>query len=251
MSSVERVIRVIFVLFMAAILGAVIYGHGGQSSEVSNWVIAGANIVMAFAAVMALKTAKRYLNEFFAKEGYRHAIEMINENIIHLGIDNRLTIICQEVVLSYEKLMDGAYSRENIDKIIKSSLTFQEAVELHKSYLKNIRELSFKIETYGIYVSKEKKNSWTDMVLCLDGLIRKSEFILSHIYSEAPDFKSILDSLRHPNDLSKEKEVNIIKENIKDHLKEINNEWNGMVSNRHDFLSGDKHVRSLFVVQAL
>lgn len=251
MSSVERVIRVIFVLFMAAILGAVIYGHGGQSSEVSNWVIAGANIVMAFAAVMAFKTAKRYLNEFFAKEGYRHAIEMINENIIHLGIDNRLINICQEVVLSYEKLMDGEYSQESTDKLIKKSQIFNEAVELHKSYLKNINELSFKIEIYGIYVSKEKKKSWTDMVLHLDGVIRNSELFFSHISMEAPDFKSILDLLRYPNDLSKQKELNNIKDNIQEHFKKINAEWNGMISNRHDFLSGDKHVKSLFVVKAL
>jgi len=245
MSRVERIIRVIFVLFMAAILGAIVYGHGGQSSEVSNWIIAGANVVMALAAVQAFRAAPKFLNEFFAKEGYRLVIEMINENIIHLGMDNEFTVKFHNAVVTYRSLIGTSYPPQNYDKFPDSVKELNGTLAQHKEYLKNIRHLSFKIQTYSIYASDKKKQSWTDMVLCLDGMIREAELILHYFSLET---KNYYDNFALTRDIFQPFKGEH-SAHIEEHFKNLNTEWNGMVKNRYNFLSEGMDARSLFVLK--
>lgn len=245
MSRVERIIRVIFVLFMAAILGAIVYGHGGQSSEVSNWIIAGANVVMAIAAVKAFKAAPKYLNEFIAKEGYRHAAEIINDNIIHLGVNNECMAKCHDVVIVYSKINDEPPTKVKGIRFANALEEFKEEIVRQKTYLKNITDLSFKIEIYGIYAAEHKKKYWIDMALKLQNMITIAEGIIADLSGESARYiQSAGDAVKmfHPFNSH-------LKVPVQERFEQFSEEWNGMLHSRTAFLSGDKHVRSLFVVR--
>lgn len=89
-SRTDRWLRTVFVLFLVVLVLLIVFNGTTKTSDVSNWIIAFANIAMAAAAVGAWRAARKFLSEFFAQEGYRLAIALINENVIHLGIDMNL-----------------------------------------------------------------------------------------------------------------------------------------------------------------
>ncbi|UAN54648.1 hypothetical protein KGP26_29205 (plasmid) [Serratia sp. JSRIV002] len=75
-----------------------------KTSDFTNWIIALANITMAFAAIAAWRSARKYLATFFAQEGYRLAIEFINQNIIYLGVKNRYMVITGNALVILSQL---------------------------------------------------------------------------------------------------------------------------------------------------
>jgi len=245
MSRIERIIRVIFVLFMAAILGVIIYGHGGQSSDVSNWVIAGANVVMAFTAIMAFKAAPKFLNEFFAREGYRHATEMINETIIHLGINNTFLTDCSHLVQIYQELLEESYTKTNKDRFSNAFQRLNVEIKKHREYLKSIEEASFKMETYGIYASERKKKYWIDMTLNLNHMTDTAESILKLLESEVDRYTENASKGLGRTHLF----IDVYHIDVQTLHKKVTEEWNRMIANRSKFLSNDKHVKTLFVVK--
>jgi len=245
MSRVERIIRVIFVLFMAFILGVIIYGHGGQSSDVSNWVIAGANVVMAFAAVMAFKAAPKFLNEFFAREGYRHATEMINETIIHLGVNNTFLLDCSHLVQVYRDLLDRPYTKINNTRFTDAFRKLNDEIEKNREYLKKIKEASFKMETYGIYASESKKKYWIDMTTNLSDMTDGAVLITNKLENEVNRYTERTSMGLGNSHMFR----NHLPIDVKKALENVIEEWNKMIANRSQFLSGDKHVKTLFVVK--
>lgn len=115
-SRTDRCLRTIFVLFLVALVLLIVFNGTAKTSDVSHWIIAFANIAMAAAAVGAWRAARKFLSEFFAQEGYRLAIALINENVIHLGIDNEFTMHTQEAIVVCRQLHGEEHSRSNQDR---------------------------------------------------------------------------------------------------------------------------------------
>ncbi|WP_338634709.1 hypothetical protein V6L80_00290 (plasmid) [Erwinia persicina] len=244
-SSTDRWLRTGLVVFLAILMLAIIFTGSGKGSDVSNWVIAAANIAMAAAAVKAWRAAQKFLGEFFAQEGYRLAIALINDNVIHLGIHNELTIVANKAIAVCRDLTGRSHTAHSNNVFTNAVKQLETLQNQHVTILNNIRALSFKMETYGIYPSENIKNALTDMVLAMDAMNRHGGELLRHLSENASAYNNRVKSGKFLN-------KNFYIDNftiIQKHMADTNREWNLMVNNRIKLLSGGKHARTLFVVR--
>lgn len=244
-SRIDRWLRTGFVLFLAVLLLLIIFNGTAKTSDVSNWIIAFANIAMAAAAVKAWLAARKFLSEFFAQEGYRLAIALINENVIHLGMEN-VYITCTQQALVFCKKIRGKPHAEKSNIRLQSLLQQQRTQsDNHKKWLSNIRSLSFRMETYGIFPADSKKAALNEMVCALDNLIRQGDMFLADLQNIAGRYDGVI---RSRKDFYKPFGVSELSA-MQTAMDAMAQEWNVMVVSRHALLSGGKHARSLFVVR--
>lgn len=244
-SKTERWLRTGFILFLAILLMLIIFSGTGKGSDVSNWIIAFANIAMAATAIVAWRRARKFLGEFFAQEGYRLAIELINENVIHLGLDNKFTVRVNEAVHICSVLPDVKYEVEKYHRLKDALKQLEELQNNNTVLLSNLLSLSFRMETYGIYAAEDKKGALNDMVLALDEMNRMGGMLLCYLCEDAEAYNAKLQS--DSGLLQPFSSRNL--EKIKALQNPINHAWNVMVKNRTLFLSDGKHARTLFVVK--
>ncbi|WP_134691183.1 hypothetical protein [Enterobacter hormaechei] len=244
-SRTDRWLRTVFVLFLVALILLIVFNGTAKTSDVSNWIIAFANIAMAAAAVGAWRAARKFLSEFFAQEGYRLAIALINENVIHLGIDNEFTMRSQEAIVICRQLHGEKHSRSNLDRFRHALNQLVTLHNHHRTWLGNIRSLSFKMETYGIDAAEGKKAALTEMILALDNMILEGESLLSLLRE---DFSKYELKVKTNTNLFMPFSSESLADMEETHLR-INGEWNRMVSCRNKLLSEGKHARTLFVVR--
>ncbi|MEH4661125.1 hypothetical protein [Phytobacter diazotrophicus] len=244
-SRTDRWLRTGFVLFLVALILLIVFNGTAKTSDVSNWIIAFANIAMAAAAVGAWRAARKFLSEFFAQEGYRLAIALINENVIHLGIDNEYTLRAQKAIVTCRQLHGKAHSD---DKLARFRHGLDPLVTLHghhRTWLSNIRSLSFRMETYGIYAAEDKKAALTEMILALDSMVLQGASLLSNL---SEDFRVYEQKIKSRDGFYLPFRSQHLAEMEKTLLR-INDEWNLMVNSRKKLLSEGKHARTLFVVR--
>ncbi|EAO1480753.1 hypothetical protein KWC22_004846 [Salmonella enterica] len=68
-SRTDRWLRTLFVLLLVLLLLLIIFNGTAKTSDVSNWIIAFANIAMAAAAIGAWRAARKFLSEFLPRKG--------------------------------------------------------------------------------------------------------------------------------------------------------------------------------------
>lgn len=244
-SNTDRWLRTGFVLFLIVLLMLIIFNGTAKTSDVSNWIIAFANIAMAAAAVVAWRGARRFLSEFFAQEGYRLAIEFVNENVIHLGINNEFILRAQKALAVCSELNGKRHSEQDNKRFAYAVSQLEALLISHNDWLNNMRSLSFRMETYGIYAAENKKKAMAEMVIALDSMILLGERALGNLKNDSNLYNGyVSDSVQRlqpfkSSHLSETREL----------LKEINKEWNLMVLERDKFLSGGKHAKELFTVR--
>ncbi|HBV9912297.1 TPA: hypothetical protein MEA72_004437 [Klebsiella aerogenes] len=244
-SRTDRWLRAGFVLFLVVLILLIVFNGTAKTSDVSNWIIAFANIAMAAAAVGAWRAARKFLSEFFAQEGYRLAIALINENVIHLGIDNEYAVRAQETIVVCRMLHGQPHSEYNL-------LLFRQKLDQlitlhdhHSTWLKNSRSLSFRMETYGIYAAEGKKTALAEMMSALDNMVQQGDLLLSHLRK---DFATYEQTIKQRANLYMPFRCKHLAEMEKT-FQRINEVWNLMVYCRNKFLSEGKHARTLFVVR--
>ncbi|KLR21070.1 hypothetical protein ABR28_15590 [Enterobacter hormaechei subsp. hoffmannii] len=244
-SRTDRWLRTVFVLFLVALILLIVFNGTAKTSDVSNWIIAFANIAMAAAAVGAWRAARKFLSEFFAQEGYRLAIALINENVIHLGIANEYTLRAQKAIVVCRQLHGEAHTD---DKLILFRQRLDELITLHghhSTWLRNSRSLSFRMETYGIYAAEGKKAALAEMMIALDSMVQQGEILLSLLRK---DFGTYEQKIKKRENLYMPFRSEHLAE-MEENLQRITGEWNLMVSSRDKLLSEGKHARTLFVVR--
>jgi len=244
-SRTDRWLRTVFVLFLVVLVLLIVFNGTTKTSDVSNWIIAFANIAMAAAAVGAWRAARKFLSEFFAQEGYRLAIALINENVIHLGIDNEFTLRSQNAIAVCRQLNGAKHSVSNHERFRHAISQLATLHSHHRTWLGNIRSLSFRMETYGIYAAEGKKAALTEMILALDSMVLLGESLLSLLRE---DFSKYEIKVKTNTNLFMLFSSEYLTEMEETHRR-INGEWNRMVSCRDKLLSEGKHARTLFVVR--
>jgi len=244
-SRTGRWLRTGLVLFLAVLILLIVFSGTAKTSDVSNWIIAFANIAMAAAAVGAWRAARKFLSEFFAQEGYRLTIALINENVIHLGIHNEYTVRAQEAIVACRRVHGEAHTDENLNLFRQKLKPLVTLHDHHRTWLSNIRSLSFRMETYGIHVAENKKAALTEMILALDSLVLLGESQLSRLREDFGVYEQ-----------KTTKRENLYQPFRSQHLAEmettyqrVNDEWKLMVDSREKLLSDGKHARTLFVVR--
>lgn len=244
-SRIDCWLRTIFVLLLVLLLLLIIFNGTAKTSDVSNWIIAFANIAMAAAAIGAWRAARKFLSEFFAQEGYRLAIALINENVIHLGIDNEFTMRSQKAIVVCQELNGEAHTDSNRDRFRQAIDQLSTLHNHHRTWLGNIRSLSFKMETYGIYPAEGKNAALSEMMLALDSMVLQGGKLISLLRK---DFDAYDQKINTRTNFYMHFSSKYLAE-MKETFQSINDEWNRMVSGRVNLLSGGKHARTLFVVR--
>ncbi|EKD5160980.1 hypothetical protein OR235_004572, partial [Enterobacter cloacae] len=72
-------VLVLFINFFLAI-----YHNQIDKSSYTDWIAAFCNLIMAGATVSAVITARNYLAQFTAQEGYKIAISLVNDDLLKI-----------------------------------------------------------------------------------------------------------------------------------------------------------------------
>ncbi|WP_426785269.1 hypothetical protein ACP3TB_17085 [Rahnella variigena] len=147
----------------------------------SSFISAIMDTIMAVATISAVLVAKNYLKQFTAQEGYKIAIELINNHI--RGIE-QLDILSE----AYDSLLNEIRKNEHVlpkrnhiestDKAIRS---FAVQIVRTNNFIKEHNEYIFKLRTYGLSVSDEKLYDYSAMK---DGLNEINE-ICNELYKKS------------------------------------------------------------------
>ncbi|QHM75176.1 hypothetical protein C7M52_01125 [Mixta theicola] len=244
-SRTDKWLRTGFVLFLIILLLLIIFNGTAKTSDVSNWIIAFANIVMAYAAVRAYLAARQFLSEFFAQEGYRLAIALINENVIHLGNKNRYTIAISSALCCCKELHSLPHTREGNKKLQSALVLLTNLHKAHKKWLSDINSLLERMETYGIYPADNKKAALTGVITALDEMLMNGDSFIAVLRKNACDYNKVADKGVNMSKPFSAEEMDVMTKS----LEEITTQWNMMVSNRNELLAGVRHARALFKVR--
>lgn len=123
----------------------------------SSFVSACMDVVMAGAAVGAVLIARNYLAQFTAQEGYKIAIELVND--VFPKHERLKTVVprCNTALTIVNKVIEHESSSEKEVSILKSILSeCNRMSEDANSVYREINKLLFKTKTYGLYPSNER-----------------------------------------------------------------------------------------------
>lgn len=244
-SKPEKIIRLVFVGLMGFFGIMIVASSITKSNDWANWVIAAANVAMAGAALAAFKSANRFLSEFFAKEGFILAIEMVNKNLIELSVDsNKLLSTCGALVSTYNNSDQVAYRNVNTTLLLARFNNLKEVSNKNRNWLVNAERLSKQMLSYGVVAADSKKEHLIKMVESLDNCLKSVDAILSYIHPEIIDCQKRKQSGSNLSDLFLTKQY----KNVMDNKKSLEKEWNIMVGSYQSFFEGKRHIKSLFTV---
>lgn len=220
-----------------------------QKTDLSNWIIAIANVVMAIAAVAAALAARRYLAEFFYTKGFELAIKMINENLVELNIQNSLLKNAGELATRYSALDNCVPDKLFHLKIKASMVRFRSLNERHSQILNDSERLSIQMLSYGIVAVDSKKEALSSMLTSLQNCIHYANKIEVIVMRDIPRYENSLknDMLsRQPFSLRDED-----KEEMQNLLDGVTTHWNAMVKSYSEFFAKNRHVQSLFCIKKI
>lgn len=154
----------------------------------ASFVSACMDVIMACGALAAVITARNYLAQYIAQEGYKIAIDLVN-NLLP-KIESKLLIMKKESenldLFLKESMVRGNIYFDTADKLTrklcKNSSELFEENELINSYL-------YKIATYGLKMNSIRKSN-------LDSIIDSIPKVDSEIYGVTTDLEEYFTSLR-------------------------------------------------------
>lgn len=244
-SRTDRWLRTGFILFLIVLVLLIVFNSTAKTSDVSNWIIAFANIAMAAAAIGAWRAARKFLSEFFAQEGYRLAIALINENVIHLGDENTVKTDAEAAIKSCEELAGKALSESELTYLEFDLDILREQCKYHKEWLNNIHSLSFRMETYGIYPAIGKQAALNEMTAALTRMSAQLDTLSLYLMSNVEAYKRLLGTRYSSSTRFSVK----YSTKMGATLTEIDHARAEMVNQRRILLANGKHARTLFVVR--
>ncbi|MFV7520689.1 hypothetical protein ACNPN6_06555 [Enterobacter quasiroggenkampii] len=189
----KKVIIGLAVFFMLALVGNFfysIYAKMIDKSSYTDWISAFCNVVMAGATVAAVLTARNYLAQFIAQEGYKIAIQTVNELIPEIKkhtseIKNEYERI--EQYLNESMVVGNIYfdtSSQLTNRLISLS---NELLVLKESLDDNIS----KIKTYGLNMDSSRYSSLNSANKFID---RNSEDVWDYTKKLNDYFSSLISS---------------------------------------------------------
>ncbi|MFE4111281.1 hypothetical protein [Kosakonia sp. YIM B13611] len=246
-SKIDRIIYAIGVFVMAVIFFIIIWSCATKKNDLSNWIIAIANVVMAIAAVAAALAARRYLAEFFYTKGFELAIKLINENLVELSMKNKLMEVAGVVYIRYLGLDNRIPDRKDRLPIKATMELFRNLNERHSQILNDCERLSIQMLSYGIVAVDSRKEALNSMLTSLQECITHANNIELILMRDVERYEKCLkdDMLSTlPFHLRDED-----KEEMKTLLDGVIAHWNVMVNSYIEFFAKNRHVQSLFCIK--
>ncbi|WP_300002274.1 hypothetical protein [uncultured Cedecea sp.] len=135
------------------LLTFILFYELSRTGSAADWIVSLASAAMAITAVFAFKVARSWLPQLTTQEGYKLAIELVNDHYFWLDVQNR---ILNDVELPVR------YIRHQNDRTSmgESKITVDELIEkleltvlLHKERRDKMQQIRFRLNTYGLRVT--------------------------------------------------------------------------------------------------
>ncbi|HDL7478351.1 TPA: hypothetical protein PXN76_000446 [Yersinia enterocolitica] len=237
-----------------------IYNNTFEPSSYTDWISAFCNIIMAGATVVAVLVAKNYVAQFTAQEGYKIAIELVNDVFPkHEGL-KKVVPLCNTALTIVNKVLEQESVSGKEMFTLKSILSECSSMsENANSVYIEVSKLLFKTKTYGLYPSHEREYYFYNFI----NNVEIANFELKELVNELKSIIKNTDEFnmcRH-NGVARKDGVNfydrdIVMDNIKGNslsslLGRFNATVKQMSSSHKDFIGKDNTITELFKVKGL
>lgn len=177
----KKVIIGLAVFFMLALFGNLfysIYAKMIDKSSYTDWISAFCNVVMAGATVAAVLTARNYLAQFTAQEGFKIAIALVNDKMLslvkHVNVINDYSCLHDKIFDFEGKVIEKAMITEITDLRVMLVRSYYPLKNLYQ----NIVEDKRKLDTYGIDVHENKREHYNSMMDNLSTFLRECDDLI-------------------------------------------------------------------------
>ncbi|EON3359635.1 hypothetical protein ACNHFS_004682 [Yersinia enterocolitica] len=197
----------------------------------SSFVSACMDVVMAGAAVGAVLIARNYLAQFTAQEGYKIAIELVNDVL------PEYQQLIKEQIFFNDILHIANESYENGRELysIKEKLgSLEKILARVKIFTKKINQRLFKMKTYGLLVSTERSYS-------LHLFLSAVQILELDINSLEREFNEIINN-KAKVDRYRKDALKVIIDSINTSFKQISNSYEKLIGE-------DQKITNLFRVK--
>lgn len=168
-----------FICFLFVNFFLAIYFNQIDKSSYTDWVSAFCNIVMAGATVSAVITARNYLAQFTAQEGYKIAISLINDDLLKLKSHFSIIVVCQSLQKKIDEHKEFLPRRSHLSLLESQIQKLNGEINDFSKYIYEVKLKIKKLHTYGLEVSRDKE-------VFFDNILNYCEKILE----EAKDLRS-------------------------------------------------------------
>jgi len=246
-SKIDRVLCAATVVILAALIPVIIWSCATKNNDISNWIIALANVGMAVAAFAAYRKASQYLDEFFSKEGYTLAIRMVNENLLNLNQNNKLLERASSFYGFYSGLNGIQPSASRLLLIQTRIQLFRKTRTQHHQILNNCERLSIQMLSYGIEAVEGRKQALITMIVSLQNCLNYVDELEMHVMDDFANYKDAVENSTTQSQPFFLKNVN----SATNLMRLLTAEWNTMVSSYEHFFQGQdkRHIQTLFCLK--
>ncbi|MGP2543204.1 hypothetical protein [Yersinia sp. 2541 StPb PI] len=252
----KKVLIAFAALFVVALIGQFmfsIYSNLIDKSSYTDWISAFCNVVMAGATVGAVLIARNYLAQFTAQEGYKIAIELVNEVLPEVKELNEIGLICSNSKkILYEIIRDIDFGHVGY---IKDRHEYLHSKANNILTLKSeIEEYLFKVGTYGLEPSDERYEDLMNIIDCLDELssnVGKLGSMLFHVERNLKNIATLSSKLNNENISTMDGVISEIREDteLRQALDNTFNIVSDLNESYENFIKGNHHITNLFVIK--
>lgn len=246
-SKIDRALCATTVVCLAALIPVIIWSCATKNNDISNWIIALANVGMAVAAFAAYRKASQYLDEFFSKEGYTLAIRMVNENLLNLNKNNKLLERASSFYAFYSGLNGIQPSASRLLLIQTRIQLFNKTRTQHHQILNNCERLSIQMLSYGIDAVESRKQALITMLVSLQNCLNYADELEMHVMDDFANYKNAVENSTTQSQPFYLKNVN----SATNHMRLLTKEWNAMLTSYEQFFQGQdqRHIQTLFCLK--
>lgn len=172
-------IGMIFVISLIGNLFFSIYTNNIEKSSYTDWISAFCNLIMAGATVAAVLTARNYLAQFTAQEGYKEAIILVN------NIMPKVILNLNSIQNSYDRIGNFLSELNDTSNLYKDSLDrtinlLDSSTGILADVFIEMRTYLSNISTYGLQMEEERING---LKVSMDFLEKNDEIMWNYIES--------------------------------------------------------------------
>lgn len=232
-----------------------IYNNAIDKSSYTDWISAFCNVIMAGATVSAVITARNYLAQFTAQEGYKIAISLVNDELLKIKDISSLLASYDEL----HKVIDANIHfvpRRNHLGLLKPYISNLQNKKI--SFDKSVNEIKLKIKklhTYGLEISKSKRTFFDSIIFSYDEILKETNDLIDKAQNIARLIEEQYEENKRTNyDYDNKGDgtyftLSRFESFIPHALEKINDEWKELTDSYESFFSYDIAITDIFKVK--
>lgn len=249
----SRLFLFAFILFIYFF--SVIYNKQIDKSSYTDWISAFCNLVMAGATVSAVITARNYLAQFTAQEGYKIAISLINDDLLNIKVFDSVLVAHKSLYDKIDKHKKILPMQKHVGFLKPNIITLQSEVIALDGYVNELKLKIKKLHTYGLELTKNKTIFFTSILLSCEGILSEANDLLK----KAQRISDLIDE-NYKENKSRDYDYDRVQSGTVFELKRfesfipnpievIKSKWEVLLENYELFFSEDYSITEIFKVK--